>query len=292
MKRLLLIMGLSILSERAIAATIPPITVTPAKSTVFVINQSTGLWYFNGISPTPANYNTSISVNAVGPNQGAFTWTVTSGANVATLENNSSTLTGPDPAVGVNSVGASVLPNDVGIDFQYNGNDVGTFHLSVLTPASSPQIDPLTGRVVGPESIANMAIQVYVPGTSVLYQEGFESDATFQFLDQFSNPVPYALPANESFGTFVARYPSTNWASGVPASAVATSITDHWSVVQTFPFLEGSVPEPSIPLSPLGITLVFEQPQTYSVGTLTTGAGIPVENHTLQFYQDHATYFK
>lgn len=272
MKRLFLAVGLTCLHALAWAADVPTITLPPTKSTVFQINQNADLWFFNGQSPD--NYATSIVINSVGPTEGQFTWTIKSGSTTATLENNGQTITQSNaPAVGVNSTGASAAPKDIGIEFKFNGQNVGTYQLSSFAPTSVRQEGPTSHNAV-----------------NTFTRVGFESIAQFSIRDQFGDEIPREMPINEVLVTSsrVNDYPDTNWPNGTPFSTTQRRFFDHWLFDELFPFAPfGSIPHPTNPQNPLSGTKVYHYPQQYFAGSTQFGLGRQIEVHNLQMFVDH-----
>lgn len=255
-----------------------PVTVEPSESIVFNISQNADLWFFN--NQHPSNYHTTVALTAVGPTEGSFTWNVITNATAAKMANGTTSMTVQTPTVDVLSAGISSLPNDIGINFLYNGEDVGVYQLTAYAPTSVHMLEP---------GIVHSTIQTFVPLTSVLLTNGYQSVATFEILDQFDNEIPEALPINEFFGLRVDDYAGTNWSSGEAAAVVSHRFTDTWSVVETLPSLPGLTPHPTPPQTPLSSIGVFHSPQGYAVGSLSIGVGRQVELHTLQMLVDHAT---
>lgn len=268
----LFIVNLLLLATAARSQQVPPISLPSTKSTVFNITQSDDLWYFNG--QTVSNYATSIVLNSVGPTEGQFTWTVKNGTAAANLENNGQTITQSNiPAVGVNSIGASAIPSDIGIEFKFNGQVTGTYKLTSYAPTSVRQEGPT----------------VHI-ASNTLTRVGFESIAQFSIRDQFGDEIPREMPINEVLVTSarVNDYPGTNWPNGTPFSTTQRRFFDHWGFDEAFPFAPfGSIPHPTNPQSPLSATKVYHYPQQYFAGSTQFGQGRQIELHTLQMFEDH-----
>lgn len=256
------------------AAQLAPISVEPAKSIVFTLSQNADLWYFNNLSPS--DYYTTVTLNAAGPTQGSFSWNIIANSAAAKMSNGTTSITVAAPSVDVKSAGISTLPNDIGINFKYNGEDVGIYKMTAYAP---------TRVKMDPPTIEHAEI-------NTAFSNGYVSQATFIILDQFNHELPADVPINEFFGARINDYAGNNWPSGEAVATMGRSFTDKWSAKDTIPWLPPEMnPHPTPPQSPLSTVKVFHLPQGYAVGSLSIGVGRQVELHTLEYYVDHANIF-
>ena len=280
MKEFRVAVWLMLISVGAFAATVPPVILTPVESTVFNITQSGDLWFFNGESPT--NYNTSIIINAGGPTQGTFTWSIVSNSAAIHLNNASNTaLTSVqqnNPNLLALSAGGSVGPLDVGVNLNYNGSDVGIYNFSVFVP----------------HSVQLLLLQNLANGNFFNPDAGFQTVANYQILDQFGTPIPSALAANEAFGqrTNSPVYPDNNWPSPAPTGFTTSAnlpsfMQDVWSATNGLvpPLLSPLSESPQTPPTSAEVFNIF---QTYNAGSTLSGSGVTFNSQTLHYYLDHA----
>ena len=264
----LLICGADTLS----AAQLSPINAEPSTSIVFNLTQNDDLWFFNGL--TPVNYKTTVSLNAIGPTQGTFSWQVTSNQIAVNLENETDSITKGNGSLDVTSSQISLEPNDVTLNFKYGGENVGDYHFSVFAPANNrTQLLTLVHASAG-------------SGT------GFQSVAEYQLFDQFGNAVPRPLEVNEWFEeNSIQDVVSNNWHSFVfplEPNGIMTNSQNPSVVTDTY-LRSGILLSPSglPPGDPLSTTEVFNVLQRYNAGSLTPGQGRQVNAQTVHFYLDH-----
>jgi hypothetical protein len=255
------------LGSTARATQVAPITLEPVQSTVFNMSQSADLWFFNGANP--ANYATSITLNAAGPQTGAFSWEVVQNLRAIKFENGSGAIAKASPAVDMTSSEISLLRDDVGIAFRYNGQDVGTYQLSVFAAQ----------RVTKTNEESK-------PATDIDGNTGFQTLVTYTILDHFGNELDKAIEQFETFDD-AARQDNVDNTWPIPFIQPGTrvGITDKYMMLTHL----GRFPDP------LGFPVansykVYSVPQHYFLGTTddSSGTGRQVEFHTLQWYIDHA----
>lgn len=273
-------------------ASVDPINVAASTSTVFDITQDDELWFFNTLPAPPTNYKTKIHVQAAGPSQGTFRWEVTTNKPAVALETGGSLATTNAPVLNVESKEISIDPEDVTINLQYNGQNIGDFPLTVFAPL---------------QRLTTLVQLYHEVGIADLIPPGFTTRARYHIFNQFGDSLPRPLELNEFFDlASVVKAPAhqdTTWANNLtninggftqqlpgsddPAPAY---FEDRYTRAGTI----GLTPLPETPFFPNYSTdEVFRVNQKYFMGSGTPGTGgqpgpgRQASFSTLLWYRDH-----
>lgn len=282
MRRALLLLFLGLPYAVAWGANVAPINVPASTSTVFDISvvDDNELWYFNG--PSPLNYKTKIQLQAGGPSQGSFRWEVTTNKPAIALETGGSLATKTnDPVLNVESKEISIEPDDVTVNLQYNGQNVGDFPLTVSAPL---------------QRLTTLVRTIHETGNQDAIPPGFTTKARYHVFDQFGDSLPRPLEFNEFFDLTTVQpihpYENTTWAINLvninggfteqlPGSEDPdpSYFQDVYSRAGTFQIGPNGVPYtltplPETPFFPNYSTVeVFRVNQKYFMGSGTPGTG-------------------
>lgn len=282
MRQFSFLLGIGLCTGPAMAAQVAPIILPPVKSAVFDLTRTDDLWFFNG--PTPTNYKTTVQINAAGPSAGTFSWQVTTNQKAVALNGrgSSASSTGNAP-LNVTSSEISLSSGDVTVHFQYNGNDVGDFPLTVFAPL---------------QKYTTLAKIVYLTGPTDKTPSGFDTYADYRIRNQFQDMLPRPLDLNEFFdlATIVNMEPNVGW----------TTLSANGGITSTDPSFPNDPPayfqdrygrngvliplpqSPPAPPAPLSTEEVFNVTQKYFMGSQSPGVGRQASVSTLHMYRDHA----
>jgi hypothetical protein len=219
------------------------------------------MWWFNGA--TPASYASQISIVLSTENTGnSYSWSVVSGTNKVTLQNqNTANVT-------LTSAGKSDSANDVGIQVVVDGQVSAQFNLTIRAPH----------RLV-PGVIAHTSHS----------SQGYRTEIVYSIRDNFNNLLPgQPITVNEDFTTGVVYdFPGSNW-------QIALEASDTVNIPQFADVITGDnltrTPVPQAPQNPIGETKVCHWTQDHYIGSTTIGAGRRVQTNTHQKYRDHAMH--
>jgi hypothetical protein len=127
------------------------------------------------------------------------------------------------------------------------------------------------------------------PTDTCVNNSGFQSELTYQIIDNLGYKMLTTVPVNESWtGSAVADYSGENWGQNATANGNATDgqLTDTITQYDSTP---GQwYPTPVCPNN--GSTPVVHWGQEWVVGSTTSGSGAPVQTDTLQKYLDHGRH--
>lgn len=273
------------LATDALAAQIAPITLTPAKSTVFRLLASDDLWYFNQIT-TLLNYRTTIGLNAIGPDKGTFSWEATTNPSAVKFENGATSISKTDDStLRVTSREISLIRGDVTLRLRYNGALVGDYPLTVFAPSQ--------------RQFRNALLR---DDRATKATPGFVTSAVWELRDQFGFSVPKALEVNEFFDrdTITDIVQPNNWHSpSIPNADLPPNgkLTEPFGNSLPAFFLDEYTraggdfdPLPQNPPfeGPLSTVEVFNVRQRYFAGSELPGQGRQQRAQIAHFYLDHA----
>lgn len=272
------------LAANAMAAQIAPISVPKTKSTVFRIFAGDELWFFNQVT-TLLNYRTTISLSAIGPNTGTFSWDATTNVNAVKFDNDTTSISKTDdPSLHVTSKEISLTPGDITLRFRYNGALVGDYRLTVFAPS---------------ERQFGLGLPIKTRPTNVA-TSGFITDAIWEVKDQFGFPIPRRMEVNEFFDRDTIRDEiDNNWHSpfiegadlppnGKLTEAIGNSTPSFFLDSYTRASGVGFSPVPqNPPLSgPPSAVEVFNVRQRYFAGSEIPGQGRQQQAQVAHWYLD------
>lgn len=253
------------------------ITVHPV---ITSIDKSTRLWFFGtGISPN--GYDTSETLTAQtqgGFVNGTYVWTITNGTSKVTLPNNSSTDTVTNTTtIGLSSTSFSTSANDVTVQVQYTSpdgkvNTTKTVNLDVDAPYQLASNGSTTTSQVD-------SCYTDAPGSS-----GFSSDVPYKILSFFGVQISN-IGVNETFGARSDIYSGNNWPSPTAGHTLSTLGLFSDQVCEVFP---SAVPPTNPPGA--GTALVFQQAQSWFIGSQTNGSGLKIQLDSIEFFQNHGDH--
>jgi hypothetical protein len=235
------------------------------------------LWWFNGVSPQPTNYVTTIQA----PTGGAdYTWTITEGTQYAQFTNNSSTIDTKTK----NTV--EILPNG---DPGDGSPPIVTVTVKVVSKTGTKTANPFILNLRKPYELQPNGV---VDKTDSTY--GYQTQIHYRILDQTGAVLPFPIALNENFTSGVVNdYAGTNWT--LPPACGTTHVctgtynpSDWYYLVQGAK--KGAIPVSQPPQNPLGTTMVDHWSGTWGIGSGTPGAGVTVQTNTWQRFQDHARH--
>lgn len=217
------------------------------------------LWWFN--SQTPSGYSTQITLSTQCSGT-SWNWNLVSGSGKVSLGSNGSC------SMILFSGSPSATQNDVRLTVTVNGMTSDIFTVTVRSPKSL--------SYVAEGSAANASF-------------GYRSLVEYQIRDQFGTLLPSSVPINELFTTAIVNdFSGTNW---IRAPAGGTSVSPNgWSDTIDGQPLNGAIPQPTAPCSPLCNTAIHHFDGEWYVGSNSPGNGVKVQTNTWQRYKDHATH--
>jgi hypothetical protein len=118
---------------------------------------------------------------------------------------------------------------------------------------------------------------------------GWVTQVTYTALSYFGAVIG-GMRFSEQFSNYQPNQ-TNNWPAYTPSNGMAT-LPDGRFMDQICVTGTGGVPQPTPPQIPLGATLVDSGTQTWSVGTSSTGPGVPVQTDTLQRWLDHGAHYQ
>ena len=244
------------------------------------------LWFLgSGIAYPPSTFTgqAQATITAQYASGGSFAWSTSNDHELSFGQTTliSSTTTDTNQ-VTVYTSGPGENPNDVEISLDWTdpeGNVVAAAPLSFTIdwPYDLTMVDLFPIMAVGNSC------------TPVSGNVGFYMQYTWQWESYFRNDAS-GLPVNEFFSDVDLVYSGTNVLPtpvGNPGVAGMSQFNDTYC----FANQAASVRPPSKPpQSPLGANsyLIWTATQTYYVGSQTLAAGMPVQQQTVDFWQDHA----
>jgi len=213
------------------------------------------IWWFNG--EDASNYYERATVTLHGPTSGSCSW-MTYGP-ISEVSHSSLSIT-------VESSGASASRSDAGVIAAY-GAETFEISLTVLTPQ-------LTEKPGNPTDIQEWE----VAGQKIWQMKYF-----FYLDDQFGDPAPADIEANEVFGSYSPDQ-SNNWDHGVVngSSPVTANAPETWDKYRkNYNLLEN--PDAVWPSEAGNTTRVFSKQQDYYLGSSVGGKGVLGESHNEQW---------
>jgi hypothetical protein len=217
------------------------------------------LWWFN--SQTPGGYPTQITLTTTCTGT-SWNWDLISGTSKVSLGSNGSC------SLILFSGGASATQNDVRLTVTVNGVTSNIFTVTVRSPQS---------------------LSYVTEGTVSNASFGYRSLVEYQIRDQFGTLLPSTVPINELFTTGIVNdFPGTNWIRA-PQGGASVSPSGWSDTIDGQP-LNGAIPQPTGPCSPLCNVPIHHFDGEWYVGSVTPGNGIRVQTNTWQRYRDHATH--
>jgi hypothetical protein len=240
------------------------------------------IWWFDGNDIS--GYQTHLTVTDNDPSGAPYTWTISGDGSIG-FDGHSgvTTLTTSTNTV---SIVTTQLPTSSSISTitvaRTDGLQSFPLYILSMTPHS---IQP--NAQWGPSGIVDS------PFTLQTGYTGYESDLYYQIYDQFGQALPNtAVPLNEYFDApQTADLSGESWSVAPPGGALQYP-NKMWDRIY-YAALNGTNavwPLPQQPQSPLGSTAVQHWPGHWSVGSLTPGSGVVVQNDTWQEYRDHARH--
>jgi hypothetical protein len=235
------------------------------------------LWWFNGVSPQPTNYVTTIQAPTGGTD---YTWTITEGTQYAQFSNKSSTI--DTKRTGTVAVYPNGDPGD-------GSPRIVAVTVKVVSTKGTVTANPFILHLRKPYELQPNGV---VDKRDSTY--GYQTQIHYRILDQTGAVLPYPIALNENFTSGVVNdYPGTNWT--LPAACGTSHVctgtynpSDWYYLVQGAK--KGAIPVSQPPQTPLGTTMVDHWDGTWGIGSGTPGAGVTVQTNTWQRFQDHARH--
>jgi hypothetical protein len=246
------------------------------------------VWWFNGASPQPNNYVTTLQATTGGTD---YTWRITGGALFAQFSNGSSTIdTNSTPTVDILPTTAD--PGDA------CGRTVVTVTVTVTSTNGTVTSGPIPLTLNKPKSLFYVTANDY-PIIELIYGvvkvgEGYESHIIYELHDLCDKRLPVDVPVNEKFGPIVKDDHLSFWPqpSQEAGPQPPMTITDTIRCVNSL--LQCQVPparEPlQVPPFSLGNHKIDHWMDSISAGSTTPGAGVLVATFTFQRFQDHGRH--
>ncbi|MGH6837619.1 MAG: hypothetical protein ACREDT_02220 [Methylocella sp.] len=249
------------------------------------------VWWFNGVSPQPKNYVTTLKASPSGGTD--YSWTITDGTAYAQFSNNSSTIdTNGDNKVEIlpSADPGAGTPPPVSVTVTVTSKE-GTatsdpFDLGVRKPY---RLQPTLGKC------GAVMCDISDP-----YGRGYESMLYYRIQDQTMMDLPdEVLPLNEQFTTGLTNvYPGTNWVQPGNCGGGANPECRAFPPSGWFDRVTGAgaetphpkVPMPQPPQSPLGTAAVDSWSGTWGIGDGHPGKGVTVQTNDWMRFQDHARH--
>jgi hypothetical protein len=256
---------------------------TGAVENIYTSFITSGLWWFNGETPTLGNeYPTTAEIPVADFGKGDFAVKVTAGSDKVALGGGGATLTGKDlTTVTVNSRAPSTKHNDVEIEVKHQAPG-----------AKSGTARTATFEVRAPHHLALLGTDHLANGSN-----GFRSWTSLQVFDNFSAPMPF-IDVNEDFSAAtLEKGVSSEWKDGFDARTKGSDVSrgnavfkDQYGVAVSGTLPASMKPQVSNPGSPLSKTKTGSFTHDWYVGSATTGKGVHVSHHLGVFYSDHGEY--
>jgi hypothetical protein len=245
------------------------------------ITKDKNLWYLGG-NPAPANWSlgsTSVTLTANGATTGRFEWSITAGGSRAQLEGGVQNITKTDAnTVGISSTMFSTQQNDVTVRLIYtpSGGSSATrnFNLTIDSPYKLVSTGSTTNT--GASNCNNPA----APGSN-----GFQSLVPYKIMSFLGVQIS-GIAVNESFTNQVDDYIANTW----PLFQAGGTTSPDGNFVDNLCAVNQITPPSLSPQSPLSTVKVTHASQGWFIGSSTPGSGVPVQNNTLQLYQDHGRH--
>ena len=272
-----------------------PFEIDVAAPTI-TISTSNPLWYFGGYRPPPVfrasglgDIQTTLTAAGMPSEGGSFSWSITAGTTKASFSSSGTyTLvsTTDVPSVVLYSASWSTAENDVTVSLVWtdaNGNPYPaiTLQLSIDSPY---QLVPNGANTYGvaangcpsptnPTGISGTA--GYLTQVSYIAQSFFGVNIGNQYVnEQLGNPQNVL---------------TNNWGPLPTPSSTLSNTGGGFNDTICFS-ATGASPLETQPATPLGATLVEFAAQTWSLGVMTIGAGVPVQTDTIQYFIDHGAH--
>ncbi|PPT06367.1 hypothetical protein CKA32_000478 [Geitlerinema sp. FC II] len=249
---------------------------------------SSGIWWFNGETPTLSSlYPTEADLATGLPATGTFRYTIARGTNILGINDGTSVTTSRtvrnDPTVKVTSLGPSSASNDVELRIEH-------------TPPGTTRTNTYTTQleVRAPNHLDLLGCSHAAEGA-----HGYKSTFRMKVFDNFGSEMPY-IDANEDFtsGTLEPGV-SREWHAPFLSRTKGHTLTlsdavfhDNYTVSVTGGAPPASMsPHPSNPQTPPGNARVGTFTHWWFIGSPTPGRGVKVSEHIGILYADHGQYF-
>lgn len=258
---------------------------TGARENIYASLITTGLWWFNGGTPTLGElYPVSAPVSVANFGKGNFTVKVTEGSDKVALDEGGTTLNRENlTSFTVKTLAPSSRDKDVTIEVNH------------LAPgAKDKTTKKLSFEVRAPHHLRLLGTDHLAKGP-----HGYESWTTLQVFDNFGKPMPY-IDVNEDFtmGT-VEKGVSSEWKYSLAARSKGNDVArgnavfkDKYGAEVSAAPPKSMMPKPSNPGKPLGNTRVASFLHDWYVGSPRIGEGVHVSHHVGVLYSDHGEYTK
>jgi len=242
------------------------------------------LWFFglgNAVPSTFTQGNVQTVLSLRNPGPSPYTWEVTNGSDKASFASGT-----PQPSLNTGgtsatlySISYSTKKDDVTVQVTDSGGGGASIKLSIDSPFK------LSGGIMTPlEAVGNCGSPGVPPGAG---NAGCYEQYQWQVKSYLNRNISGQY-TNESFANIQQVYPGDNLsftANGWPGVAGASQFVDTYCYAnQTV-----GIPPARPPQHPLGNVMIDFATQTYSIGSMAIGGGIPVQSQTLTRYQDHPT---
>jgi Immunoglobulin domain/Immunoglobulin I-set domain len=265
------------------------LTVNPALATTTTCAKTSkvcpNLWWFNGVSPQPTNYVTTLQAPTGGTD---YTWTIAEGTEYAQFSNNASTIdTKTKNTVEILPKGdpGDGSPPMVAVTVKMmSKKGAVTANPFILNLRKPYELQPNTA--VAPNGVVDKAYK----------SSGYESDIHYRIFDQTGMVLPFFIALNEHFTTGLSidyQGPPPNWPRGPECGKthVCSGPFDpnDWAdgIIVSGNTL---VPTPQPPHSPPGTTMVDHWTGTWGIGDNHPGNGVHVQTNTWQRFVDHGRH--
>lgn len=220
----------------------------PVQTVPSISGQNT-VWYFGG--QNPSGYDTSITLTSSAG--GSTTWALVAGSDKVNL----SSTNGQSIQVTSNGTTFSSAVGDIKVAATANGQTSPQFAITSRKPY-------------------RLAVTSADSTTCPSSPFGYETRIHYAVQDQLLVNLPSNVPLNEKWSTgIVDDYSGTNWRRGAEGSITAVTFDDLIGGEHS-----ALPPNPSIACS--NNTAVQHWGQEWWIGSLTPGAGVKVQDKTLQ----------
>jgi len=249
------------------------------------ISLSTPLWFFGTGVPTPSGFTlgaTNATLTASGGGNGTYVWTITGGTLQVVLENGSTTITKTNVnTVGISSTFESTQADDVKVQLQYTA--AGTSQ--ALTTSLSFSVDS-PYKLTSTQQPLDVGLRLgSTCQTMTSGSDGYASGIPYNIISFFGVQITNVY-VNETFGSR-SDGTSNKWPSPTAGSYTSTNGTFADCLLAVGP---SWTPPTLPPQSPLLSQDIFDILQTWYVGSLTNGSGLPVQFDDPTYYQDHGRH--
>jgi len=264
---------------------VEPAKISCAESSLVRTSKRQDLWWFNGVTPQPENYVTTLEASPAGAKD--YTWNITGGQNYAQFSNGTST----DDTKGSNTV--KILPK--GDPGPTAPAPIVSVTVTVTSEDGSVATSsPFQLTVRRPNSLQlNTAID---HAAHIALLGGYTSLIKFSILDQTGEVLPQPVDTSgavyggsqQDFGTA-----GTNVQGWRPAAFLSVPIftddpADYTIIIDGAARHSSVKPEPSFPCQPVRCdSRVIHQSAYLTVGSQSENEGVQVATFVSQNFTDH-----